>query len=144
MSINNSIQKCLIIETDYFMNTKSFFCFMSCNELWFQFYNVCLARGFQTSRYCHGHGVGRVVRVVVIVHVTILRTDPDQADRVKPRRGKTDFISTQKISLWPNVRSLGRLLRNATGTRVCDRTVRNRLHASRLKACRPYVGVPLT
>ena len=38
---------------------------------------------------------------------------------------------------------LGRLLRNATGTRVCDRTVRNRLHAARFKACRPYVGIPL-
>ena len=41
-------------------------------------------------------------------------------------------------------RKLGRSLRNATGTRVCDRTVRNRLHAARLKACRPYVGIPLT
>ena len=40
-------------------------------------------------------------------------------------------------------RKLGRLLRNATGTRVCDRKVRNRLHATRLKACRPYVGIPL-
>ena len=41
-------------------------------------------------------------------------------------------------------RKLGRLLRNATGTRVCDRTLRNRLHAARLKACRPYIGIPLT
>ena len=41
-------------------------------------------------------------------------------------------------------RKLGRLLRNATGTTVCYRTVRNRLHAARLKACRPYVGIPLT
>ena len=40
-------------------------------------------------------------------------------------------------------RKLGRLLRNATGTKVYDRTVRNRLHAARLKACRPYVGIPL-
>ena len=39
---------------------------------------------------------------------------------------------------------LGCLLRNATGTRVCDRTVRNRLHAARLKVCRPDVGIPLT
>ena len=45
------------------------------------------------------------------------------------------FLSSQK---------LGRLLRNATGTRVCDRTVRNRLHAARLKLCRPYVDIPLT
>ena len=33
-------------------------------------------------------------------------------------------------------RKLGRLLRNATGRRVCDMTVRNRLHAARMKACR--------
>ena len=39
------------------------------------------------------------------------------------------FLSSRKLS---------RLLRNATGTRVCDRTVRNRLHAARLKVCRPY------
>ena len=39
---------------------------------------------------------------------------------------------------------LGRLLKNATGTRVCDRTVRNRLHTARFKACRPYIGIPLT
>ena len=37
-----------------------------------------------------------------------------------------------------------RLLRNATGTRVCDRTVRNRLRSAGLKARRPYVGIPLT
>ena len=45
------------------------------------------------------------------------------------------FLSSQELSC---------LLRNATGTRVCDRTVRNRLLAARLKACRPYVGIPLT
>ena len=41
-------------------------------------------------------------------------------------------------------RKLGHLLRNATGTRVCDRTVRNRLHAARLKVCCPHVSNPLT
>ena len=41
-------------------------------------------------------------------------------------------------------RKLRRLLRNATGTRVCNRTVRNRLHAARMKAYRPYVSIPLT
>ena len=41
-------------------------------------------------------------------------------------------------------RNLNHLLSNATGTRVCDRTVRNRLHATRLKACCPYVGTPLS
>ena len=41
-------------------------------------------------------------------------------------------------------RKLGRLLRNVTDTRVYYKTVRNRLHAARLKAWRPYVGIPLT
>ena len=41
-------------------------------------------------------------------------------------------------------RKLGRLLRNATGIRVCDRAVRNRLHAARLKTCRPDGDTPLT
>jgi transposase len=41
-------------------------------------------------------------------------------------------------------RKLGRLLRNATGTRICDRMVRNMLRAAGLKACRPYVGISLT
>ena len=50
-----------------------------------------------------------------------------------PRRNR--FLSSRKLD---------RLLRNATGTRVCDKTVRNRLNAARLKACRPYVGIPLT
>ena len=44
------------------------------------------------------------------------------------------FLSGQK---------LGCLLRNATCTRVCNRKVRNRLHAARLKVCRPYVGILL-
>ena len=58
------------------------------------------------------------------------------SDRFLPTSSRRNrFLSCQK---------LGRLLRNATGTRVCDRTVRNRLHAARLKACRPYVGISLT
>ena len=55
------------------------------------------------------------------------------------------FLTTSsRRNRFLSSRKLGRLLRNATGTRVCDRTVRNRLHAARLKACRPYVGIPLT
>ena len=45
------------------------------------------------------------------------------------------FLSSQKF---------GCLLRNTTGTRVFNRTVGNRLHAARLKVCRPYIGIPLT
>ena len=37
-------------------------------------------------------------------------------------------------------RKLGRLMRNATGTRVCDRKVRNRLHAARLKRAVPTLA----
>ena len=36
------------------------------------------------------------------------------------------------------------LVRNGTGTRLCAKTVRNRLRAARLHGRRPYVGVPLT
>ena len=57
-------------------------------------------------------------------------------DRFLPTSSRRNrFLSSRK---------LGRLLRNATGTRVCDRTVRNRLNAARLKVCCPYVGIPLT
>ena len=55
------------------------------------------------------------------------------------------FLTTSsRRNRFPCSRKLGRLLRNATGTRVCDRTVRNRPHAAQLKACRPYVGISLT
>ena len=59
-----------------------------------------------------------------------------QEDRfLMPSSRRNRFLSSRK---------LGRFLRNATGTRVCDRTVRNMLYAARLKAYRPYVGIPLT
>ena len=45
------------------------------------------------------------------------------------------FLSSTKIA---------GLIRNTTGTRICLRTVRNRLRAARLRGRRPYVGVPLT
>ena len=48
------------------------------------------------------------------------------------------FLTTSsRRNRFLSSRKLGRLLRNATGTRVCDRKVRNRLHAARLKTCRP-------
>ena len=53
-----------------------------------------------------------------------------------------DFSSTQFLSS----RKLGRWLRNATGTRVCDRndrTVSNRLHAARLTAYRDGIIEPV-
>ena len=42
------------------------------------------------------------------------------------------FLTTSsRRSRFLSSRKLGRLLRNATGTRVCDRAVRNRVHAAR-------------
>ena len=43
------------------------------------------------------------------------------------------FTSSSRRNRFLSSRKLGRLLRNATGTRVCDLTVRNRLHAAQLK-----------
>ena len=63
--------------------------------------------------------------------------------KTTPREDR--FLTTSsRRNRFLSCRKLGRLLRNATGTRVCDNTVRNRLHAARLKACRPYFGIPLT
>ena len=72
------------------------------------------------------------------------------ADR--PRLGRPRKITPQedrflttssRRNRFLSGRKLGCLLRNATDTRVCNRTVRNRLHAARLKVCRPCVGIPL-
>ena len=54
------------------------------------------------------------------------------------------LMTSSRGNRFLSSRKLGRLLRNATCIRVCDRTVRNRLLAARLKAWRPYVGIPLT
>ena len=66
----------------------------------------------------------------------------------RPRKStlrEDHFLTTSfRRNRFLSSRKLGRLLRNATGTRVCNRTVRNRLHAARLKECRPYVCIPLT
>ena len=64
--------------------------------------------------------------------------------RTTTPRGDRFLTTSSRHNRFLSIRKLGRLLRNATGTRVRDRTVRNRLHAARLKACRPYVGIPLT
>ena len=65
-----------------------------------------------------------------------LRKTTPREDRflMTPSR-RNRFLSSRKIGSFP---------RNTIGTRNYDRKVRNRLHAARLKACRPYVCVPLT
>ena len=69
-----------------------------------------------------------------------------RSDRPRKTMQREDrfLTNSSRGNILFSSRKLGRLLRNATGTRVCERTVRNRLHAARLKACRPYVGIPLT
>ena len=65
----------------------------------------------------------------------------DRSRSGKPRKTKPWEDRFHTSSSLPNKflssRKLGRLLRNATGTILCDRTVRNRLHAAQLKAYRP-------
>ena len=63
--------------------------------------------------------------------------------KTTPREDHFLTTSSQR-NRFLSSRKLGRLLRNATGTRVWDMAGRNRLHAARLKACCPYVGIPLT
>ena len=63
--------------------------------------------------------------------------------KTTPREDRFPTTSSRR-NRFLSSRKLSRLLRNSTGTIVCDRTVRNRLHAARLKTCRPYVGIPLT
>ena len=71
------------------------------------------------------------------------RPRSDRPRKTTPQEDRFLTTSSGRNRFLPR-RKLGRLLTNATGTRVCDRTVRNRLHTARLKACRPYVGIPLT
>ena len=63
--------------------------------------------------------------------------------KTTPREDRFLMTSSRR-NRFLSSRKLGRLLRKTTGTRVCDSTGRNRPHAARLKACRPYVGIPLT
>ena len=63
--------------------------------------------------------------------------------KTTPRENRFLTTSSRRNRILSS-RKLGCLLMNATSTRVCDRTVRNRLLAARLKACRPYVGIPMT
>ena len=77
---------------------------------------------------------------------TVKVLDRPRSGRLRKTMPREDgFLTTSsRRNIFLSSRKLDRLLRNATGTRVCDRTVRNRLHSAPLKACRPYVGIPLT
>ena len=101
-----------------------------------------LARDVARHFQCHESTISRLLN--------IFQQTGDAADR--PRSGRPRkttsredrFLTTScRRNRFLSSGKFGRLLRNATGTRVCDRTVRNRLHAARLKVCHHYVGIPL-
>ena len=71
------------------------------------------------------------------------RTRSGRQRKTTPWEDRFLTTSSRRIRFLSS-RKLGRFLGNATGTRICDRTVRNRLHAARLKACLTNVGIPLT
>ena len=64
-------------------------------------------------------------------------TNPPRSGRPRKTTPREDrFLSTSSPSKrFLSSLKLGHLLRNATGTRVYDRSVRNRLHATRLNGC---------
>ena len=73
-------------------------------------------------------------------------TDRPRSGRPRKTTPREDrFLTTSsRRNRFLSSRKLGCLLWNATSTNVCNRTVRNRLHAARLKACHPYIGILLT
>ena len=83
-----------------------------------------------------------ISRLVNIYQQTGNVADQPRSGRSRKTTPREDrFVTTtSRRNRFLSNRKLCRLLRNATG----DRTVRNRLHAARLKACGPYVGIPLT
>ena len=71
------------------------------------------------------------------------RPRPGRPRKTTRREDNYIMTSSRRNRFMSSTRIAG-LVRNATGTRICARTVRNRLRAARLRGRRPYVGVPLT
>ena len=97
-----------------------------------------VARHFQR----HESTISRLLNRFQLTGYVAGRPRPDRPRKTTLREDRFFAISSRRNRI-PSSRKLGRLLRNATGTRVCDRTVSNRLHTAQLKACRPYLGIPL-
>ena len=74
-----------------------------------------------------------------------IKDRPRPARPRKTTRREDNFIvtSSRRNRFLSSTRIAG-LVRNATGTGICAKTVRNRLQAARLRGRHPYVGVPLT
>ena len=98
-----------------------------------------IARHFQ----CHESTISRLLNRFQQTGNVADRPRSDRPRETTPLEDRFSTTSSRR-NRFLSSRKLGRLLRNATGTRICDRTVMNRLHAAGLKACCPYVGIPLT
>ena len=64
--------------------------------------------------------------------------------RKTERREDNYIVTSSRRNRFLNSTKIAGFVRNETGTRICARTVRNRLRAARLRGRRPYGGVPLT
>ena len=110
---------------------------------------ICMLTAGMSARYVARHfqrHESTVSRLLNRFQQTWNVADRPRSGRPRKTTPREDnFLTTSSLHIrFLSSRKLGRLLRNATGTRVCDMTVRNRLHAPRLKACRPYTEIPLT
>ena len=98
------------------------------------------ARDFPRHFQHHESTISRLLNRFKQTGIVAHRPRSGRPRKTTPREDR--FLTTSsRRNRFLSSRKLGRLLRNATGTRVCDRTFRNRLHAARLKACRPYVCI---
>jgi len=71
------------------------------------------------------------------------RPRSSRPQKTTPRQDRFIVTSSRRNRRYLS-RKLMRFHRNVTGTRVSDQTIRNRLRSARLKACQPYVGIPMT
>ena len=97
-----------------------------------------VARHFQYHESTKSRLLNRFQQTGNVAH----RSRSHRLRKITPREDRFLTTSFRRNGFFSS-RNIGRLLRNATGTRVCDRTVRNRLHASSLKACHHNVRIPL-
>ena len=98
-----------------------------------------VARHFQ----CHESSISRLLNRIQQIGIVADRSRSGRPRKTTPLEDR--FLTTSsRRNRFLSRQKLGRLQRNAAGRRVCNRTVRNRLQATRLKACRPCVGIPLT
>ena len=96
-------------------------------------------------------GLKRLPNAFVLVKVPFQDSEKSTVkDRPHPgrprkttRREDNYIVTSSRRNRFMSSTRIAGLVRNATGSRLCARTVRNRLRAARLRGRRSYVGVPL-